>query len=1491
MKYIIEYTSELGKLIIPDAINKISFVKNRNLIKNVYCQLHGGLGDILAVSSRILWMAHVFPKNCSYNIIITTGSDSPQNITKVLSELDFHANINFVIEEKDHIDIYNKYGLIIDKKYYYDIVKNCVNSPENLWLPMTVEISNMCFQNVRDYEINYNDIKNINNMPDEIKNKNYILFHPISYERLKLNNNLTDERLIKYQEFCQEIINNFNDKLVIFGAKEDNEFISTLDTKDAINLCGISKIDQFIPIIFNSQGAIGIDSSCCTFASCLRKPTFIYKIDHSYSTPTGIAHILYNTPGTMEVEHIEPWDITAKYIYNYINKIGDINMKALMLLEGGLTDTFYWYLFLKTLKNKFPSIETDIICPVEEPWHNYFSTVLSSLSFCKLIPADFNSRNNIRNDPNITMWQDNYDMYMSESGVLFKDNNPELVEFMNVQKEINGAFSNPHNLKQEWRNEDKTSIEYYERYLNHKIDLDSCKDMLDNINGNNIDYILNSLGVQKGQYITIQQGIDVPDTIDNCAKFWPQNYWNKFIDLLQKEFNVPIIQIGGSSDSILSDNAINTLGRFTIWQTFDLMKNGMFHCGVPGAFVVGAGILNHKCFCLNGMHSEWWKIKSNNMNYIDIDNTICDIKPCDVKGNHPYNMCPKSHHNCMRMIAPELFLDIIKNNINNSNYTNTIVSREYINNFSKLFNDHKDDDVYGTAAYNWGDIFLGLGFFYDEIKCGNIIYYGYDKDIIEFLECQYFINNVIHVIPNDMIEYTTLPNNENFKNFLEEKTGITNIKLTHLSDMNHFAEFLKPLPKYKIPNTYDEWAKDYLSQFDKPVYVVFPYSLASNQWSIHHPWWSSILHRLSQEKDKIFLICGKFNCDNAINNDQSVDPDFIDFINSQDNFINLINKTESNLHVMALSCNATGTISTSSNIAHWSVNQNNNPLVVENLLTGTQGVSIFGGYLRGNAKHIIYGNDGPVETINKLEQYLLSSNKTLDMSQREIFDTSIADIPRTITEKNGCLYRIRGTIGDAILSLSKIKNINSNKNIVIIDGPKTDNNLINIINSCNFINKVIDIRNTTNESKTIIQRNRIDFPADYEFPIDNKEYFDNVMKENNLENFYDLSYIWDTPSGYSHLNDSLQNNEKIDLPKRYCCMQVSTRSHDSIRERDVIGYELIIEFIENDFSLPVILIGGEDDTNFVTYQPHLGKNLVGKTNLFQAMHIIENSQMVIGTYSWVALFAAAMRVPSMFLTVDNPESFWIDLYMALANNVPMKISEIDNKRLYDWISYNAINKGQQSLIKKEDYDTKYLLNNMIQEKDIDEDYIKSNDYYQWYYSYGKTFKPNRVLEFGVRYGYSIASIIQGSIDAGDDLDYVCLVDNEQYSPGSNEIAYSNLIKRFYDHYPIIIEIINSNTLDPDLYNKINLDEKYDMIHLDASHREDTIKKELDIAWDILADGGVIIIDDIIWDKLYDAVLDWTYEKQKGDRTAISFIPIENIRGHIILQKGFKFYDI
>jgi hypothetical protein len=127
------------------------------------------------------------------------------------------------------------------------------------------------------------------------------------------------------------------------------------------------------------------------------------------------------------------------------------------------------------------------------------------------------------------------------------------------------------------------------------------------------------------------------------------------------------------------------------------------------------------------------------------------------------------------------------------------------------------------------------------------------------------------------------------------------------------------------------------------------------------------------------------------------------------------------------------------------------------------------------------------------------------------------------------------------------------------------------------------------------------------------------------------------------------------------------------------------------------------------------------------------------------------------------------------------------------------------------------------------DYMHCGDYYELYYAISKFYQPESILEIGVRYGYSLYSLVKGS----DKVNFILGYDIDEYDEGSLAVAEKNLKEFLSDDIEIIMQ--NENT-----QNIQELDGFVDMIHIDGDHSYDGKLHDLEIT---KQKCKVLIIDD------------------------------------------------
>lgn len=159
-------------------------------------------------------------------------------------------------------------------------------------------------------------------------------------------------------------------------------------------------------------------------------------------------------------------------------------------------------------------------------------------------------------------------------------------------------------------------------------------------------------------------------------------------------------------------------------------------------------------------------------------------------------------------------------------------------------------------------------------------------------------------------------------------------------------------------------------------------------------------------------------------------------------------------------------------------------------------------------------------------------------------------------------------------------------------------------------------------------------------------------------------------------------------------------------------------------------------------------------------------------------------------------------------------------------------------------------NFFVEEDDVNgpsagHDYLRCGNYYEVYYAISKFYQPETIFEIGVRYGYSLYSLVKGS----DKIKYVLGydIDEEIYSNrkwisekldidldkvSSVNIAKSQL-QKFCSGVEVNIEKQNSQEVT-------ELDGFMDLIHIDGDHSYEGKVHDLEIT---KQKGKVVVIDD------------------------------------------------
>lgn len=211
----------------------------------------------------------------------------------------------------------------------------------------------------------------------------------------------------------------------------------------------------------------------------------------------------------------------------------------------------------------------------------------------------------------------------------------------------------------------------------------------------------------------------------------------------------------------------------------------------------------------------------------------------------------------------------------------------------------------------WGDMFMDYANISLLNRKVNVIFYGYDKYIAEFLKYQDNIGEVRHITPESRKEYA-FAHTMGWKEIAELCTKFApdldpnNFLMTHKERLSRTIREINlkvPPRKFKV---------------EKPSLLFNPYSIQSLMYSNHCPLLPEILVWLVDETDWNIILTGQKTYNHAYFGEQPF-PMTINNEDEADNLQNLVGKTESLTDVLHIANQCEGIITTSNALAHWSI--------------------------------------------------------------------------------------------------------------------------------------------------------------------------------------------------------------------------------------------------------------------------------------------------------------------------------------------------------------------------------------------------------------------------------------------------------------------------------------------------------------------------------------------------------------------------------------------
>ncbi len=147
-----------------------------------------------------------------------------------------------------------------------------------------------------------------------------------------------------------------------------------------------------------------------------------------------------------------------------------------------------------------------------------------------------------------------------------------------------------------------------------------------------------------------------------------------------------------------------------------------------------------------------------------------------------------------------------------------------------------------------------------------------------------------------------------------------------------------------------------------------------------------------------------------------------------------------------------------------------------------------------------------------------------------------------------------------------------------------------------------------------------------------------------------------------------------------------------------------------------------------------------------------------------------------------------------------------------------------------------VLGSLIQVQDHGFPFV-TGDNYVWWQAIGTYYKPRRLAEIGVRFGYSLKALVQGAGHPPGTY-YVAAYDAE-CNPGDH-----NPLGVFARHFTeqLGIESLRLERVDTQVLDSLRVQD-IDLAVVDADHSEAGCHHDCELAFAALRPGGVLVVDD------------------------------------------------
>lgn len=182
--------------------------------------------------------------------------------------------------------------------------------------------------------------------------------------------------------------------------------------------------------------------------------------------------------------------------------------------------------------------------------------------------------------------------------------------------------------------------------------------------------------------------------------------------------------------------------------------------------------------------------------------------------------------------------------------------------------------------------------------------------------------------------------------------------------------------------------------------------------------------------------------------------------------------------------------------------------------------------------------------------------------------------------------------------------------------------------------------------------------------------------------------------------------------------------------------------------------------------------------------------------------------------------------------------------------------------------------------------------YPQVYALGRLLRPSTVLEIGTLYGHGLCAVLQG---AGESVSSVEVIDNESYFAGGYLAAARqniwsvlrgvNAARAQRELAPAKLRMWQWDMADGVPFTEQEQRRGFDLILVDGEHSYEGKRRDLTAAWDILAPGGHLYVDDVhSMPQVHQAVADFARTVLIASVLELFTRTVDRPRGAYLLEK-------